>query len=283
MKHHIYTCLFTLVVGAGTAAFTPTASGQQPGQLPTQRSAAFLPDAPSPSGGTANPATERETTWRTLPRDFLHDQKDIWWVFPSQLAHGHHWIPTLVVVGGTAAFIAADPHVASYFRTHQRNVDKGNDAFDPMITTSEVIAVPASLMAAGYLRHDSYQVGTALMAAEAYGDSAIVDLAVKAVTRRQRPTDVPLGKPFTNTFFNGGKSPFKGSSFPSGHAAAAFSVATVVANRYSRHRWVPVAVYGMASLISLSRITTNAHFTSDVFLGAAIGYTTSKYAVLRPR
>ena len=121
------------------------------------------------------------------------------------------------------------------------------------------------------------------MAAEAYGDSAIVDLAIKAVTRRQRPSDIPIGKPFTNTFFNGGKSPLKGSSFPSGHAAAAFSVATVVANRYSRHRWVPIALYGMAALISASRVTSNAHFTSDVFLGAAIGYTTTKYTVLRPR
>ena len=152
-----------------------------------------------------------------------------------------------------------------------------------MITTSEVIAIPASLMAAGYIRHDSYEVGTALMAAEAYGDSAIVDLAIKAVTRRERPSDVPLGKPFENTFFNGGKSPLKGSSFPSGHSAAAFSVATVVANRYSQHRWVPYAVYGLASLISVSRVTSNAHFTSDVFLGAAIGYATSKYVVLRPR
>jgi len=225
---------------------------------------------------------QRETTWRTLPRDFLLDEKEIW-LFPLQLAKGHHWVPTLAIAGGTAALIAADPHVASYFRSHARNIDKGNDVFDPMITTGEVIAVPASLMAAGYMRHDSYQVDTALMAAEAYGDSAIVDLAIKAVSRRDRPSDIPAGKPFTNTFFNGGKSPLQGSSFPSGHAAAAFSVATVVANRYSRHRWVSIAVYGMASLISASRITSNAHFTSDVFLGAALGYTTAKYTVLRPR
>jgi len=158
-----------------------------------------------------------------------------------------------------------------------------NDVFDPMIATGEVIALPASLMAAGYIRHDQREISTALMAAEAYGDSAIVDLALKAVTRRQRPSDIPPGQPFTNTFFNGGKSPFKGSSFPSGHAAAAFSVATVVADRYSRKRWVSILAYGMATAISVSRVTENAHFTSDVFLGAAIGYTTAKYTVLRPR
>ncbi|HEY6350002.1 MAG TPA: phosphatase PAP2 family protein [Candidatus Angelobacter sp.] len=100
---------------------------------------------------------------------------------------------------------------------------------------------------------------------------------------RQRPSDVPAGASFNHTFFNGGKSPFKGSSFPSGHAAGVFSVATVVASRYQKHRWVPRVVYGFASAISFSRVTSSAHFPSDVFLGAALGYTTTRYEVLRPR
>lgn len=244
-----------------------------------------LPDNPAPNIDVTahnDPAGQREVTWRSLPFDFLHDQKHIW-LFPTQLAHGRHWVPTLAVVGTTAGLIYADPHIARHFQNPSHSLDKLNDVFDPMITTGEVIAVPAALMGAGYLRHDSYQVQTALLSAEAYGDSAIIDLAVKAVTRRERPSDIPPGGNFTNTFFNGGKSPFKGSSFPSGHSAGAFSVATVVAERYHNHRWVPWAVYGMATAISFSRITSNAHFTSDVFLGAALGYTISKYQVLRPR
>lgn len=61
-----------------------------------------------------------------------------------------------------------------------------------------------------------------------------------------------------------------------------FSVATVVATRYKNHKWVPWATYGFATAISLSRITTLAHFPSDVFLGAALGYTTTRFQVLRP-
>lgn len=245
-----------------------------------------LPDAPEPtspfthSDGVHKPT--REVTWRTLPRAFVHDQKQIWIDFPRGTATGHHWIPILAVAGGTAALIYADPHIARYFRNHAKNVDKVNDVFDPMITTSEIIAIPASLMAAGYLRHDSYQVDTALESALAYGDSAIVDLAMKAVTRRERPSDVAPDGTFTGTFFNGGKSPFKGSSFPSGHSTGAFSVATVVANRYGNHKWVPWAVYSLATVIGLSRISTNAHFSSDVFLGASLGYSTAKFQVLRP-
>ncbi|HZR28249.1 MAG TPA: phosphatase PAP2 family protein, partial [Terriglobales bacterium] len=144
-------------------------------------------------------------------------------------------------------------------------------------------AVPVSLMITGYVQHNPYHVSTALLAGEAYADSAVVDLAIKAVTRRKRPSDVPAGASFNDTFFSGGKSPFKGSSFPSGHAAGAFSVATVVASRYHTHRWVPWVMYGFATAISFSRVTGNSHFPSDVFLGAALGYTITRYQVLRPR
>lgn len=245
-----------------------------------------LPDNPAPSITSADQRhgyTGRETTWRNLTQNFGHDQKDIWLLYPARLATGHHWIPTIAVVGGTAALIYADPPVAKFFTRHLSDSDKINDVFDPMIATGEIIAVPASLMAVGYARHDNYEVDTALMSAQAYGDSAIVDLAIKAVTRRQRPSDAAAQGTFTNTFFNGGKSPLKGSSFPSGHAAGAFSVATVVAERYKNHRWVPWAVYGMATAISASRLSTNAHFSSDVWLGGALGYTIAKYQVLRPQ
>ncbi|HKW16841.1 MAG TPA: phosphatase PAP2 family protein [Terriglobales bacterium] len=245
-----------------------------------------LPDAPSQvSSGSQhdNEPYERVTSWHRLPKDFLHDQKAIWLVFPSQLAKGRHWVPTLAVTGLTAGLIAADSHVMPYFRSHERNLDDINDVFDSYITTGEVIAVPASLMVAGYVRHDDYQVDTAMLAGEAYADSAIVDLAIKAVSRRERPSDVRPGQPFTDTFFSGGKSPFKGSSFPSGHAAGVFSVATVVASRYHKRAWVPWVAYGFATAISFSRVTTLSHFPSDVFLGAALGYTITRYQVLIPR
>ena len=252
----------------------------------TQNNPSNLPDSPSQTArshdGASGSPSERTVTWRSLPRDFLRDQKDIW-SFPVQLAKGRHLVPTLAVAGLTAGLIVADPHAMPYFQSHSRNLDDINDLFDAYITTGEVIAVPASLLAAGYLRHDQYQVSTAILCGEAYADSAIVDLGIKAVTRRERPSDVPLGASFDHTFFAGGKSPFKGSSFPSGHAAGVFSVATVIASRYQHHRWVPYVAYGFATAVSFSRVTTSAHFPSDVFLGVALGYTVTRYEVLRPR
>lgn len=246
-----------------------------------------LPDSPShvkeSAGQPPQSPTNRHVTWRSLPKSFLQDQKAIWWVFPGQLARGQHLLPTTAITGLTAGLIVADPYAMPYFRDHAQNIDDINDVFDPLITSAEVILVPASLMVAGYVRHDDYQVDTALLAGEAYADSAVVDLGIKAITRRKRPSDVAPTGEFDDTFFSGGKSPFKGSSFPSGHAAGAFAVATVVATRYHTHRWVPWAAYGFATLVSLSRVSTLAHFPSDVFLGAALGYTITRYQVLRPR
>jgi membrane-associated phospholipid phosphatase len=251
----------------------------------SQESSADVPDSPSyvlrSVAHEDSPRSDREASWRNLPRDFLHDQKEIW-LFPTKLTNKRTWLPTLAVVGGAAGLIYADPHVMPFFRAHEGRLDDLNDVFDPTITSAEIIAVPVSLLTAGYIRHDSYQVGTAILCAEAYTDSTVVELSLKAITRRERPRDVPTGS-FSNTFFNGNKSPFRGSGFPSGHAAAAFSVATVVADRYQNHRWVPWAVYGLATAISLSRVTSNAHFPSDVFLGAALGYSITHYQVLRRR
>lgn len=251
-----------------------------------------LPDAPNVMAGqSATPSVDvttgvpqREATWRSLPGDFLNDQKDLW-TFPLRLAKGKDLLPTLVVVGGTVGLIYADQLDMPYFRNHQTNWDDINDVFDPATTSAEVVALPAGLMAAGYVRHDDREVNTALLAGEAYADSAVIVLAMKAISRRQRPSDVPPHGDFSDTFFKGGKSPFKDSSFPSAHAAAVWSVATIVAERY-RHRgkpWIPFLSYTLATAITFSRITEAAHFPSDAWLGATLGFTIAKYQTLKPR
>jgi len=225
---------------------------------------------------------EREVSWRALPRNFLQDQKDVW-LFPVELSKGRHWMPTIAVTGVTAALIAADAHDTPYFRRTQR-FEGFNDVFSGRNTSLGMAIVPAAFLVVGHFRHDSYAEKTALLAGEAYADSAIVDIAMKVSTRRLRPSDIPPTGNFSDTFFRSHMSPIGiNTSFPSGHAAGAFSIATVFAHRYRRHRWVPWVAYGVAGAISFSRVTTQAHFPSDVFLGAALGFTITQFTVLRPR
>jgi len=87
---------------------------------------------------------------------------------------------------------------------------------------------------------------------------------------------------FSDTWFESKGSFLRGDgSMPSGHTIAAFSIATIVARRYGNHRWVPYVSYGMAALVGFSRLTLSAHFVSDVFVGAALGYSVGRFAVLR--
>src|SRR5260221_788572 len=115
-----------------------------------------LPDSPSAVArsehGDDSPS-EREVSWRTLPRDFLHDQKDIW-LFPGQLAKGRHWIPTLAITGVTAGLISARSPRNTYFRFPSWRLDGLNDPFESPISPAATIDPPASPMLAGVICTD---------------------------------------------------------------------------------------------------------------------------------
>lgn len=258
-----------------SAAF-PAATRAQGALFPVHSSGAADSGA---TPATQPPSPDSNVTWREVPGDFLHDQKEIW-LFPTKLAKGHFLVPTMLVVGGTAALIAADPHVMPHFR--QTTAFHGfNQAFSGTVSGALIAAVPSAIYLEGLLRKNSYNQTTALLAGEAVANDAVVMVVAKAITRRFRPEFIAPNGRYSDTFFQT-QSAF-GSSFPSGHAMMSFSVAAVVSHRYQQHRWIPYVAYGLASVISFSRVTTGAHFPSDVFMGAAIGIAIARFDVLRDR
>ena len=243
--------------------------------------------APDPTGANAAPGQtapqvasgDRDVSERTFLMNFLHDQKDMW-LFPTKISHKDHWLPTIVVTGVTAGLLAADAHDAPYFR-RTSTFNGFNRAFASNITDDEILIAPASFYVVGLLSKDPYTRKTGLLAAEALADVTVLGEVIKGVTRQTRPDAIPPYGNFSDTFFHAKGDPFS-SGFPSGHSIDAFAVATVIARRYGRrHRWVPFVAYGAAGLIGFSRITTQAHFPSDVFLGAALGYAVARFDVLR--
>ena len=73
-------------------------------------------------------------------------------------------------------------------------------------------------------------------------------------------------------------SPFSGQvSFPSGHTALAFALATSLADDIHRP-WATVGLYGMATAVGWSRINDNRHWLSDVAAGDIVGITSAKLA-----
>lgn len=58
--------------------------------------------------------------------------------------------------------------------------------------------------------------------------------------------------------------------FPSGHTLTSFAIFAIVASHYSTR--IKIILFAIASIVGLSRITTNSHFAADVVFGAALGY-----------
>jgi hypothetical protein len=75
----------------------------------------------------------------------------------------------------------------------------------------------------------------------------------------------PFSDNYNGNFWKGG------DGFPSEHAAAAWSIAGVVAHEYPGILTEFIA-YGMASAVSASRLTSKQHFPTDVLVGSAIGW-----------
>ena len=223
---------------------------------------------------------ERPVSWKRLIPNLASDQKKIW-LFPLRLARGNDLIPAGAVLGATAGLVALDPLDAPYFR-RTSSFAGFNRIFTGNATVYATLAAPVSLYAAGLLRKDSKMQSTALLAAEAIGDTYLVTTAMKDVDRRLQPIAIAPHGNFADTWFdNNTRYGLSDGSFPSGHTIAAFSVATVVARRYGKHRWVPYVAYGLAGVVGFSRITLSAHFVSDVFMGGALGYSISRFVVLR--
>jgi membrane-associated phospholipid phosphatase len=231
-----------------------------------------------PSGGRG----ESLTTPKLFVADILHDQARIW-KFPWDVAHGRHWRPSLTFVVATAGLVELDPHDTPYFQRTQSFVGF-NHTFSSLNTGLGEELFPVVFFLAGRARKDAYAEKSALLAGEALADAEILSEVMKNVDRRLRPIEIPPGGDFTHTWFKAGRGIlFNRGSFPSGHAIGAFAVATVIAERYRDHRWVPWVAYGLAGLVGFSRISLQAHFPSDVFAGAVLGYAITRYDVLRSR
>ena len=202
---------------------------------------------------------------RKLVRNILLDQKDIW-TSPLRIRSFEDALPWMIVAGGTAGFIASDHWTA---RQLPNTVDQVSISHDVSQVGAGYTVVPiaAGFYIGGAFAHNEKARETGVLGAEAIIDATIVSEVVKLATRRQRPLDGNGN----GDFFQGG------SSFPSGHSAVSWALASVVAHEYNKNVWYPIAAYSLASMVSLSRLSGQNHFPSDVFVGGALGWFTGRY------
>ena len=197
-------------------------------------------------------------------KNVLRDQKAIW-TAPLHLERSDaKWIVPSIL--GTGALITTD-------RITGDEIAESRDWSKP----SEILSDPGSIYAAlgtsavfytfGRLKDNSRARETGILTAEASLDSLIVVSALKGITQRVRPAD-GIDR---SEFFDGG------SSFPSGHSAEAWALATVISNEYHDHRAVQIAAYGTAAAVSVARFTGGKHYLSDALVGSALGFGIGQY------
>ena len=219
---------------------------------------------PSPSPSPTPSASATPTLEHELFKNILRDQKAIW-TAPLHLGRSDvRWLAPLTL--GTTALIFTDQSTGD----EMAESNSQNDASRIISyagSTYGIAAVAMTFYAFGRAKHDQRARETGILATEAAVDSGIVVTALKEITQRTRPT----GGRSRSDFFDGG------SSFPSGHAISAWSVATVIANEYHDKPPVQIAAYGMASAVSVARFTGHNHYLSDVLIGSAMGFGIGQY------
>jgi hypothetical protein len=181
------------------------------------------------------------------------------WGFWSAPAHFRvkdlKWIAPFA--GVTAGFVAGDSWISK--QTPLSQVDRSK-TFSNYATYS-LIGAGAGSFVLGHLTGNDRMAETGLLSGEAAINSTAVSYFLKNVMQRPRPyLDNGNG-----TFFQGG------SSFPSEHAAIAWSVASVLAHEYPG-TLTKVLAYGLATGVSATRVTGQQHFASDVIIGSALGW-----------
>ncbi len=85
---------------------------------------------------------------------------------------------------------------------------------------------------------------------------------------RATPRFLALGLPLKEEYSTPGILPPHGNSFPSGHAANNFALATVITIFYRRWGWL---MYLPALIVSYSRIYVGSHWPLDVLVSVFIG------------
>ena len=256
-------------------------------QQATAGASLALPDAPSltsvmsrcmDSGCTeTSAAMARWKVWGNLDpsvatgkfsllKRFGDDQGAIW----SSPLHLHRddatW--TLPALAGMGAFVATD----SWFA---RQVPAGQIARSRSLSNYgaySLLGTAGGLFLFGRFTHDDHAAETGFLASEAAVNVVVVDFALKSMFQRERPYQGSGA----GRFFAGG------SSFPSEHASMSWAIAGVIAHEYPG-TMTKLVSYGLASAVSVARVTGKEHFPSDVVVGGALGYFIARQIYQRRR
>lgn len=179
-----------------------------------------------------------------------------------------------IISGITAGLFIFDKQIQDYTQKNK------NEKFDQFLYYPEkmgeggyILATSGLFILTGEIIKNRKVTKLGIYSIEGFLISGIIVTAVKFITGRARPyTDMgdKYFKPFSP------KTAF--TSFYSGHTTVAFCFASVTAH-YVKNSYISALLYSTASLTALARVYHNKHWTSDVFMAAALGILIGKSVI----
>lgn len=140
-----------------------------------------------------------------------------------------------------------------------RNYNKVISRTEPYVA----IGVPVAMAVTAWAKHDKQLLKDAVYVGTSVAGAFVVTYGMKYLVDRQRPYERYPDRVHAYSHEN---SP----SFPSGHTATAFALATSLSVKYPKWYVIAPSVVWACS-VGVSRMNEGVHYPSDVLAGAAIG------------
>jgi membrane-associated phospholipid phosphatase len=263
-----------LAIGLVTILISPTSNLRADEYFSSNLQVALAADA-----GTNGPAQHRDYL---LPyHDEQWPQKYLEWLWkdPANLFTrpafwgGGQWATFGIEAGITGALLPADRSFRDFSDDiHNKPLSHVLKPIDFWYGSYPLAFYGGGMFAGGLAFHNEKLADSGFLSLESVGYASILDVAIKALTERERPRSTKN----QYQFHGPGGAAHGSSSFVSGDTIAAFAFASSVSEVW-QNPWVTWPLYILAAAVAVERTQVDAHWLSDVvgaaFLGHAVGKT----------
>lgn len=198
-----------------------------------------------------------EDSWRNgknwLDLDF--EREDYWF-----------WSAGAVVVGGTFAY---DLALQEGLQLAEGDIKSGlSISTEPFGNPYYMGALALGSYVYGSIANNVELQNLSSLALQSMFTAGLGVTVLKVAFHRERPEEQLVLDPYQ---FNGPSLSRDNLSFPSGHTAIAFSLASSISAYYDDPLYLAIPLYSLATLTTWQRIYDQKHWPSDVAMGAIIG------------
>ena len=260
------------------------AAGQEVGTLLSVNSESAGRDDISDNDRTVAPVAiaqhrggESESRWRHF------NEADYYWNFllnPVRFVtaplkwDAKDWLFAGLATAGVVGLAFLDEPLRDFWQDSVRGSasDGIADVGDALGGSKTLWAGVGAGLGIGLIARDSKLQVASLEAFQSLLITAAFTEGLKNLVHRHRPEASP-----DDAFqFDGPSLSGDNKSFPSGHAAHSFAVASSFASAYPDDPLVAPIAYGAAGLVAWSRVNDDKHWLTDVVVGAVLGYSIGK-------